>query len=344
MKKVDQCFVLMPFTVKEVDRTTYSDLNHCAEVYEGLIRPAVELAGIQCARDDDDTGSRDISDEIFRKIETADMILCDMSSQNSNVFLELGWAFRGDKPYVLLVDDKTISPFDLLQRYTFTYDHRLQPIILRKEILLLSQVIRKTLSDTGARYSLVKRLSASLGIIEAAATGDSQSGYLLEILELVRSLHVEPRQVSGGTMSFVWPEILLRGTELLNFSLSYLLNSDLTSSTFASEFRNQLRSIDRVGDPELQVSVVGSDRTYLFHDWERLIGRPALWASIDGDNIYDNVFSYRVGAVAWIDRSSNIVRRRAEIDKRFNIALFSIVDGSDFRVVVEMHQELRRPE
>jgi hypothetical protein len=36
-----KCFVIMPFTLREIDRTKYKDQNHWSEVYEGLIKPAV---------------------------------------------------------------------------------------------------------------------------------------------------------------------------------------------------------------------------------------------------------------------------------------------------------------
>ena len=37
-----ECFVIMPFTVRDLDSTRYPDSNHWSEVYEGLVRPAVE--------------------------------------------------------------------------------------------------------------------------------------------------------------------------------------------------------------------------------------------------------------------------------------------------------------
>ena len=49
------CFVIMPFTVRDIDRERYVDPNHWNEVYEGLILPAIEEAGLQADRDDADT-------------------------------------------------------------------------------------------------------------------------------------------------------------------------------------------------------------------------------------------------------------------------------------------------
>ena len=58
-------------------------------------------------RDDENKGSGIINEHIFAKTEDSDLILCDMSSSNQNVFLEMGWAMRTDKPFVLIKDDLT---------------------------------------------------------------------------------------------------------------------------------------------------------------------------------------------------------------------------------------------
>ena len=95
MSEPPSCFVMMPFSVREKDMDTYDgDQNHWLEVYEGLIRPAVKQAGLVPVRDDEDYSSRVVTDQIWSKIEHAEIILADISSSNPNVFLELGWALR----------------------------------------------------------------------------------------------------------------------------------------------------------------------------------------------------------------------------------------------------------
>ena len=112
MAKRKHCFVVMPFALKDVDKPRYDDPNHWAEVYEGLIAPALQKAQVSYERDDKDLGARLIVESLLNKIEQADIILCDLSSHNPNVFLELGWALRADKPYVLIKDDLTDFTFD----------------------------------------------------------------------------------------------------------------------------------------------------------------------------------------------------------------------------------------
>jgi hypothetical protein len=161
---IKKCFVLIPFTVKETDKTKYPDPDHWNDVYEGLIIPAANEAGLECEKDDQDIGTRLIVVNILKKIEEANIIICDLSGYNSNVFFELGWALRADKPFVLIKDDLTPYTFDLNQMHTFNYLHSLKPVELRKEIKALTEVIKHTLNDSERRYSLVKNPSLNLAI------------------------------------------------------------------------------------------------------------------------------------------------------------------------------------
>lgn len=183
----NKCFVLMPFTVRENDLDGYlRDPRHWTEVYEGLIVPAVELAGLQCHRDDKDLTSRLITENVLRKIEEADLILCDLSSGNPNVLFELEWALRADKRTVLIKDALTSFNFDLNQNFTLSYPATLQPVELRRTIHDLSEVIRQTLLDKRAQGSLIKRLSVQMKAVNEADKGDYVAALLGDILSELR--------------------------------------------------------------------------------------------------------------------------------------------------------------
>lgn len=123
----------------------------------GLVRPAVEAAGLECHRDDDDFVSRSIALNIWKKIEDADVVLCDVSSSNPNVFLELGWAIRADKPYVVMMDDVTKVPFDVADLNRLNYPHDLRPFALQAQIPQLARMIENTLRDS-SKCSVVGHL------------------------------------------------------------------------------------------------------------------------------------------------------------------------------------------
>jgi hypothetical protein len=151
------CLVVMPFTVREVDRQVYPE-EHWSEVYESLLRPAVELSGLKCNCDNDDFVSRPIALNIWKKIEEVDIILCDVSSSNPNVFMELGWAIRAEKPYVIVMDELTQAPFDVADFNRFHYDHALRPLALKEQTRKLARMLTDTLQDPSGRWSIVRNL------------------------------------------------------------------------------------------------------------------------------------------------------------------------------------------
>lgn len=205
-----KCFTIMPFTVRDPDLPRYyNDSNHWNEVYRGLIVPAVKEAGLVCARDDEDATSRLIIENIWRKIEEADVVLCDLSAHNPNVYLELGWALRADKRFVLIKDDVTTFNFDLNQFFTYSYSHRLQPSAVRQAIGELASVIKSTLADERRQYSMVKKLALRLQAVEAASKGNVEAGLLKELISEVRSSAglARPGHQAWAPQQFFFPEI-----------------------------------------------------------------------------------------------------------------------------------------
>lgn len=77
-----KCFIIMPIA----DHKDYPD-GHFSRVYEFLIKPACELAGLEPYRADDNKASDMIMIDILQKLIECDMAICDISSRNANVFL-----------------------------------------------------------------------------------------------------------------------------------------------------------------------------------------------------------------------------------------------------------------
>jgi hypothetical protein len=95
-------FVVMPFGQKEVPKRLLVDALPAPEtvndglqvdfddVYRFLFRPALEAAGLQPFRADDEESAGDILKDMFAELVTADFVLADISIFNANVFYELG--------------------------------------------------------------------------------------------------------------------------------------------------------------------------------------------------------------------------------------------------------------
>jgi nucleoside 2-deoxyribosyltransferase len=95
-------FVLMPFAKKFNDR------------YELAIKSAVRDTGMQAERVDEQSFHRQgITERIIHQIQSADIIIADMSTNNPNVLYEVGYAHAKNKPSILLTKDPKTIPFDL---------------------------------------------------------------------------------------------------------------------------------------------------------------------------------------------------------------------------------------
>jgi nucleoside 2-deoxyribosyltransferase len=95
------CFIIAPITTPEERITLYqNDANHCRHVIEHLLVPAVEKAGFKPLLPIAE-GSHLIHAEVIRHLREADLVLCDMSGLNANVFFEVGIRTAQNKPVCL---------------------------------------------------------------------------------------------------------------------------------------------------------------------------------------------------------------------------------------------------
>jgi hypothetical protein len=94
-------FILMPFS------EPYNSY------YAHIFKPALEAAGFRVSRDDDIFSPTPIITDIQQSIVHSDIILCEVSERNPNVFYELGMAHAIGKPALLVSRNKHDIPFDL---------------------------------------------------------------------------------------------------------------------------------------------------------------------------------------------------------------------------------------
>ena len=81
-------FIIMPVTTPDCYLQQYSnDKEHFKHVLDHLFYPSVKAAGFDPIPPNV-KGSDIIQGEIIKNLETSDLVLCDMSSLNSNVFFE----------------------------------------------------------------------------------------------------------------------------------------------------------------------------------------------------------------------------------------------------------------
>ncbi|NWG35429.1 MAG: macro domain-containing protein [Chloroflexi bacterium] len=107
-----KCFVIMPFGKKDVldGKGTVIDTVDFNQVYDQLIKKAVEELGIVCERCDEIPESGSIHKKMFKGIFEADLAIVDITSLNQNVFYELGVRHALHKYVTVVIQKKTEQP------------------------------------------------------------------------------------------------------------------------------------------------------------------------------------------------------------------------------------------
>lgn len=157
-EKPKSCFVMMPIS----DVVGYP-LGHFKDVYEQVIRPAVEAAGYKSELATSTNSAHMIQLDIIQKVATADLCICDLSTNNPNVLFEYGIRQAFDKPTVLIKDDRTDRLFDISGFRCVDYKHSLRITEAKEAIVQITSAIVDTVNAVGTDqiFSLVKLMQLS---------------------------------------------------------------------------------------------------------------------------------------------------------------------------------------
>lgn len=133
--EVPLCFAIMPITTPADQLGNYgNDSEHFRRVARYIFKPAAEAAGFTF-KEPASTTSEIIQAEIIKFLEEADLVLCDTSLWNANVFFELGIRVALDRPVAMVKDDLTERiPFDNAMINCHTYCSRLDVWKVEEEV------------------------------------------------------------------------------------------------------------------------------------------------------------------------------------------------------------------
>ncbi len=105
-KPLRKCGIIMP--IGETDQYT---VGHWAEVLE-IIKQAAGQVNLEASLVSISEGSAIIHKTIVENVFNNDIVVCDVSSKNPNVMLEMGLRLTSEKPIVVIKDDVTGYSFD----------------------------------------------------------------------------------------------------------------------------------------------------------------------------------------------------------------------------------------
>jgi tetratricopeptide (TPR) repeat protein len=204
-------FVVMPFGKKKGGDGSLYDFN---SIYNLMIKPALELAGFEPFRADEETSSGDILTDMFQELLLADLCLCDLSIDNANVYYELGirHAFR-KRGVVHIQAGRAYMPFDIFNVRTLPYHITPEgvpdPAFLKNDIQAIARMTRDTwASDRDAVHSPVFNLLS--GLVEPDRKNlrtPLATGFWREYNEWKQRVTVAQRQKRIGDILLLTEEI-----------------------------------------------------------------------------------------------------------------------------------------
>lgn len=150
-----KCFIIMPLTTPEDLREQYRDgASHFKHVLDCLFIPAVKNAGYNPVPPVAQ-GSDLIHAEIIQNLESSELVLCDMSSLNPNVFFEFGIRTSLNKPVCVVKDELTKKvPFDTGILNYLEYQSALESWDIDHEVTRLAEHIEASFTRSKGLNSL----------------------------------------------------------------------------------------------------------------------------------------------------------------------------------------------
>lgn len=112
-----KCFVICPIGEEGSETRINSD-----KLLKYIISPVCEACDIKAKRVDQQNDANSITQTIIESLETADLVIADISGHNPNVFYEMGYRARTQKPMIHLRRKGENIPFDVNTIRTLDYD------------------------------------------------------------------------------------------------------------------------------------------------------------------------------------------------------------------------------
>ncbi len=110
---MEKCFVIQPFDSGKFDKR-----------FQDIYKPAIESAGLEAYRVDNDPSVLVPIESTENGIRQAVICLADITTDNPNVWYELGFAFAANRSVIMVCSEERPSnkyPFDIHHRSVISY-------------------------------------------------------------------------------------------------------------------------------------------------------------------------------------------------------------------------------
>jgi hypothetical protein len=155
-----RAFVIRPFGEKKKD-SAGKELNF-ERVHKDLIGPALKAANLSGETTGEIVDAGNIREDMFSLILEADLVICDITIHNANVFYELGIRHALRKRRTILIKGDPVAdivPFDLLTDRYCAYNIDNPSEALPKLVAMVSETIRSERETDSPIFKMLPTLS-----------------------------------------------------------------------------------------------------------------------------------------------------------------------------------------
>lgn len=189
------CLVIMP----AYDNLPYES-GHFNLVYEYMIKPACIKAGFTAQRLETTYRLKHISINDLKAVVTAEIAVCDLSSNNSEVLYQLGIRQGFDLPTLLLKDTLTNRIFDIRSFQDIEYDENLRIDRVNKTIDEIFMALNNLLhSEDRSLNSISSLLGIYKNVPKIRAELSTEANILLEAISGVKNHLIKSDSVQQTT-------------------------------------------------------------------------------------------------------------------------------------------------
>ncbi len=133
-----RCFVISP-----IGAEGSAVREHADDVFDFIIKPAMDELGISVYRSDHTQQIGRITDQMFRSLLGEDLCIAVLTFHNPNVFYELAIAQAAARPVIILIEKGQTIPFDIHDLRAVEYDLRPRPLRDRVYVKQIVELVRK---------------------------------------------------------------------------------------------------------------------------------------------------------------------------------------------------------
>jgi hypothetical protein len=180
----------MPVSTSPAVEERFKDADHWTHVRETLFEPAVTLAGFKPISPVS-SGSEMIHANIINELQSCEMLLCDLSDHNPNVFFELGVRTSLNLPVALVAEIGTRLPFDISSVNTDFYAPELHGWEVDAGVEALAKHIRTSADKSEGQNPLWRAFGLTIQGSEAPVSDDPTTAKMDLILQKLNALETD---------------------------------------------------------------------------------------------------------------------------------------------------------